>query len=191
MPMDHSAAVTVSISRTPRQGCEAAFEKALHDFVQRTLPLPGQLGVHIMRPPPGTGQREYSTIRKFASYADLLEFRKSAEYQAWNEAARGMTEGEARVEELSGLESWFTVPGKPLVPLPKWKMAILTLLGVYPTSVFLGFVLAPWTSGWHALLGSLVFAAAMVALLTWLVMPALSRLLHRWLRPGPRLPKLG
>ena len=188
--MDHSAPVTVSISRTPRPGSEAAFEQALHDFVQRTLPLPGQLGVHIMRPLPGTGQREYSTIRKFASYADLLEFRRSREYLDWSEAARGLTEGEARVEELTGLESWFTLPGAPMVPLPKWKMAVLTLLGVYPTSVFLGFVLTPWMGSWPGWLGSLAFAAAMVALLTWLVMPFLTRLLHRWLRPGPRLPKI-
>lgn len=48
--------ITVSITRTTKPGCEAEFERALHDFVQRPLSLPRQLGIHIMRPASGSIQ---------------------------------------------------------------------------------------------------------------------------------------
>ena len=65
--MAQGDAITVCISRTVKPGCEADFERALHGFVQRSLSLPGQHGVHIMRPAPGSGLREYGIIRKFAN----------------------------------------------------------------------------------------------------------------------------
>jgi antibiotic biosynthesis monooxygenase (ABM) superfamily enzyme len=74
--------ITVSITRTVKPGFEADFEHALHDFVQRSLAFPGQMGVHIMRPAPGSASREYGIIRKFADREALVAFRASSEYQA-------------------------------------------------------------------------------------------------------------
>jgi antibiotic biosynthesis monooxygenase (ABM) superfamily enzyme len=162
------------------------FERALREFVQRSLTLPGQLGVHVTRPAPGSGARDYGIVRKFADREALAAFHASDLFRDWTRLARELTEGEASVEELAGLESWFTIPGAPLRSLPRWKMALVTLLGVYPTSLLLGTTIGPWTRDWHPLAGALVFAAAMVALLTWVVMPLLSRLLRGWLHPGER-----
>ena len=179
--MSQSETVTVSITRTVKPGSEVEFERALHDFVQRSLALDGQLGVHIMRPAPGSGSREYGIVRKFASREALASFRTSPEYLAWNQIATELTEGSGRVEVLTGLESWFTLPGAPLRALPKWKMALLTLLGVFPTSLFLGETVGRFTRAWPLPLRVLVFAVLMVALLTWVVMPVLSRFFHPWL----------
>jgi len=184
--MSQSESITVCISRTVKSGCEAAFERALHDFVQRSLALPGQLGVHVMRPAPGSDSREYGIIRKFCNRDALAAFRSSPEYLEWNQTTLDLTEGSGRVEELTGLESWFTLPGAALRALPKWKMAVVTVLGVYPTSLLLGETVGRWTRDWPILLNVLVFATVMVALLTWVVMPLLSRLLHAWLHPEDR-----
>ncbi len=122
--MSHSGSVTVGITRTVRPGCEEAFERALHDFVDRSLALPGQMGVHVMRPAPGSGSREYGIIRKFADRDALVAFRTSPEYQEWNRLALDLTESDAHIiEELAGLESWFTPPGTPLRALPKLLLA--------------------------------------------------------------------
>ena len=141
--MNPTEAITVSITRTVKAGCEADFERALHDFVQRSLTLPGQQGVHVMRPAPGSGSREYGIIRKFANREALAAFSTSPEYLAWNQLAVELTEGAGRVEELTGLESWFTLPGAPLVPLAKWKMAVATFLGVFPVATGLNLTLGP------------------------------------------------
>ena len=93
----------VAIVRTVKPGCEAAFEQALHDFVQRSLTLPGQTGVHVMRPAPGSDSREYGIIRGFANRDALTAFRTSPEYLEWNQFALGLTEGSGKVEELCGL----------------------------------------------------------------------------------------
>jgi len=102
--MEIQEPVTVNITRTIKPGCEEAFEKALHKYIQRTLNLPRQLGVHVMKPAAGTS-RDYGIVRKFASRAALDKYRQSREYLEWSEAARAYTEGEALIEELSGLQT--------------------------------------------------------------------------------------
>ena len=61
-----------------------------------------------------------------------MAFRTSPEYLEWNQFALGLTEGSGHVEELCGLESWFTLPGQPLRPLPQMENGIATYLGVVP-----------------------------------------------------------
>jgi hypothetical protein len=153
----------------------------LHDFVQRSLSLPGQHGVHIMRPAPGSSSREYGIIRKFANRGALTVFHESPEYLAWTQDVLDLTEGNARTEELTGLESWFTLPDAPLRAFPKWKMAIATFLGVFPVVVLLSLTLGRVIAAWNFILANLVFNASVVALLTWIVMPVLTRALHGWL----------
>ena len=164
--MNQPEPITVSVSRTVKAGRETDFERALHEFVGRSLTLPGQHGVHIMRPAPGSGSREYGIIRKFANREALMEFRTSPEYLAWNQLATDMTEGAGRTSELTGLESWFTLPGANLKPLPKWKMAIATFLGVFPVVTILNLSIGPLVRQWHFLLANAVFNACVVTLLT-------------------------
>src|SRR5262245_34710185 len=147
--MNPQSTITVSITRTVKRGCEADFERELHDFVQRSLTLPGQMGVHIMRPAPGSDSREYGIVRKFASRDALMGFRESPAYREWTQMAVDLTEGSARTEELTGLESWFTLPGASLRALPKWKMAVATFLGVFPVVVILTLALGPAIQSWH------------------------------------------
>jgi|SRR5439155_6458663 len=181
--MSQTSPITISVTRTVKSGSEAAFERALHDFVQRSLTLPGQLGVYIIRPAPGSGSREYGIVRKFVNREALTEFRTSPEYLEWNHLAVNLTEGNGRTEELSGLESWFTPPGAPLRSLPKWKMAVATFLGVFPVAMVLNLTLGPAITSWHFILRNALFNACVVSLLTWLVMPIVTRALHGWLHP--------
>jgi antibiotic biosynthesis monooxygenase (ABM) superfamily enzyme len=174
-------AITVSITRTVKRGCEADFERALHDFVQNSLSLPGQQGVHIMRPAPGSDSREYGIIRKFANREALAAFRTSPEYLGWANLASELTEGTGKVEELNGLESWFTLRDAPLRRLPKWKMALLTFCGVYVLSFLLAETLTPLIHNLPVPIRTAIFSAVMVAALTWIVMPLITRALHGWL----------
>ena len=173
--------IHIAITRTVKPGCEAAFEQALHDFVQRSLTLPGQMGVHIIRPARGSDSHVYGIIRKFSNRDALTAFRTSPEYLEWNQFALGLTEGSGHVEELFGLESWFTLPGQPLHPLPQWKMAIATYLGVLPVVMFLNLTFGPLIRSWDFISKNVVFNACMVVLLTWVVMPFVTRALRRWL----------
>jgi antibiotic biosynthesis monooxygenase (ABM) superfamily enzyme len=173
--------IHVAVIRTVKTGCEPEFEKALHDFVQKSLALSGQMGVHIIRPAPGTGSRQYGIIRKFADRSSVTTFRTSPEYVAWNQTVMELTEGPSQVEELNGLESWFTLPGRPLHPLPQWKMAVVTFIGVDVVTSVLFWIIGPFIQSWPFLLRNSAFNVAVVACLTWLAMPLLTRIFHGWL----------
>jgi len=64
---------------------------------------------------------------------------------------------------------------------PRWKEAILTWVGVNVTALALTFTLNLLIAGWPWYAGFLAFNSAMVAGLTWCVMPALTRLFGHWL----------
>jgi antibiotic biosynthesis monooxygenase (ABM) superfamily enzyme len=177
--------ITVVVTRRAKAGREKEFEAALHSFVAQSLNLPGQLGVNIMRPAPGTESREYSIVRRFKDREALEQFRFSPGYLTWNDTVVDLTEGSGTANELSGLETWFTLPGTSRVrSIPRWKMAIVTLLGVYPISGLLGVYLAPNLSGVPYWARTLIISAAIVGLLTWVVMPRLTRALKGWLYPA-------
>jgi hypothetical protein len=175
--------VTVLILRTVRAGREAAFEGAVRGWIQTALTFPGYLGVHMLRPPPGG--HEYGAVVKFATRGAWIEFSACSAYRAFLTDIRDYLEEDARIETVTGLESWFTPAGFPvtLAP-PPWKMALVTWFGVNLTAVVLTFVLSPLTADWPWVLAFVVFNAGVVAGLTWVVMPALSRLLRPWLTPS-------
>ena len=179
-----SEPVTVQITRVVRPGSEAAFEAALHEFIANSLNTPDQQGVHVLRPAPGTGSREYGILRRFASSQARDECYASSLFAHWKEVVAPLVEGEPRYETLSGLETWFALPGNPpIVPPPRWKMALVTLTGVYPTSLLLQMTVAPLVHSWPLAFRTLVIAMCMVSALTWLIMPNLTRLLKSWLHP--------
>src|SRR5947209_8255345 len=158
--MKNDSPVTVAILRMVKPGREQEFESALHDFVAASVNLRGQLGVHILRPPTNSNSHEYGILRKFKSEQERDEFYKSTLFQEWKGRVAGLVEGEPRYEQLSGLETWFTLPGeRAIVPPPRWKMAMVTLLGVYPVSLLIGFYLSPFLKPLSLPLNSFVVSA--------------------------------
>lgn len=183
-------AIHVAITRRVKPGREAEFQAALREFVVASLAREGVLGVHMLAPAPGgsssgfssgqaTGRSgEYGILRTFADEAERDAFYRSPLYEAWLARVAPLTDGDCSRRELSGLEAWFR--GTSALP-PRWKMATATLLGVYPTSLFLSLTVAEVAHDWPFLLRNLAVAASMVAVLTWLVMPRVTRMLHGWL----------
>ncbi len=132
----------------------------------------------MISPLPGTDQREIGILRTFADEAERDAFYQSALFQDWEAYASTLTE-EPVYRPLTGLEAWFRNP----VPPPRWKMAVVTFCGVLPTSVFLSYTLGALLRDAPTLLRLGTVAAAMVGLLTWVVMPFMTRIFRTWLRP--------
>jgi uncharacterized protein len=174
--------IHVAITRHVLPGREAEFEAALREFFQASFAHDSVMGANMITPPPGSSSREYGILRTFANEAERNAFYSSPMFLAWEEKARKMTEGEAEYRPLHGLEAFFHSSSHP--PPPRWKMALATLAGVYPTSLLLGFFVAPQLHNLPRAVVSLIIASCMVALLTWVVMPVVTKLLHRWLHPN-------
>ncbi|MDX1928236.1 MAG: antibiotic biosynthesis monooxygenase [Pirellulaceae bacterium] len=162
-----------------RDGMEAEFEELLLQFVQRSLDYRGTTGVHLIRPVPGTESREYGILRSFISDEHRREFYDSELYQQYRRDTADLVEGEPFIRPLHGLEAFFRTGGNHMPP--RWKMAVVTYLGVMPAVLFWSSTLKPLLSHYHWLLGVAFTNLAVVATLAWVLMPVLTKLFHRWL----------
>ena len=175
--------IHIAITRRVRPGCEAEFQQALREFLQTSFAHGGVLGASMLTPPPGSDTREYGILRTFANEQEREAFYESPLFKAWDARARTLTEGEAVYRPLHGLEAWFRSPHNPP---PLWKMAGATFLGVFPVAMVLNLTLGPVIRSWPFIISNALFNACVVALLTWVVMPIITRLLHGWLNPQPQ-----
>ena len=71
-----------------------------------------------------------------------------------------------------------------MTPPPRWKMAIVTWLGVYPLITLLLLALGPLILGLPIPVVTLILSVTLVSLLTFVVMPLLMRAFGPWLRAG-------
>ena len=62
-------------------------------------------------------------------------------------------------------------------------MAATTFLGVFPLAMILNLTIGPLIRDWPFVARNAAFNACVVALLSWCVMPIVTRLLHGWLQP--------
>lgn len=170
--------IHVAITRRIKPGCEQEFQAALKEFFARSLAESGVHGAAMLVPPPGSTSTEYGIIRSFASAVERDAFYASPLYHEWKKRVAPLSDGEPEARELHGLEAFFRHDPSPP---PRWKMAIATYLGVVPVIMTLALTLGPLIRSWNFVLYNLVFNACVVALLTWVVMPVITRILHRWL----------
>jgi uncharacterized protein len=173
--------IHIAITRKIKPGCEAAFQAALKEFFATSFAHTGVQGASMLVPPPGSPSPEFGILRTFANQQECDAFYASPMFQAWEERIRPLVEGTPLYRRLNGLEAWFRSPHPPP---PRWKMALLTWLAVWPVSMVVPAALGP-------LLGATVprflFAGAVaggiVLILTWGVMPLLVTAAKGWLHP--------
>ena len=175
--------IHVAITRRVKPGRETEFQQALREFFQTSFAHGGVLGATMLVPPPGSDSREFGILRTFADEKERDDFYASPMFKAWEERCQPLTDGGWSYRELHGLEAWFRSPHNPP---PKWKMVIATFLGVFPLAMVLNLTLGPAIREWPFVLRNAVFNAAVVMLLSWAVMPIVTRLLHRWLQPDQK-----
>ena len=170
--------IHIAITRRVKPGCEADFQKALQEFFKTSFAHIGVHGASMLVPPPGSASPEFGILRTFANSQERDAFYASPMFKTWEDRIKPLTEGEPVHRELTGLEAWFRSPQNPP---PRWKMAIATYLGVVPAIMGLSLTIGPVVRSWNFVLNNLIFNACVVVLLTWVVMPLITRILHRWL----------
>ena len=175
----NSQPVHVAITRRIKPGREQEFQAALKEFFAKSLAQSGMHGAAVLVPPPGSGSMEYGILRSFANAAERDAFYASPMYLDWKKRVVPLADGEPEARELHGLEAFFR-QDSPSLP-PRWKMAIATYLGVVPVIMTLALTLGPLIRSWNFVLNNLVFNAFVVVLLTWVVMPLITRALQGWL----------
>ncbi|MEO0795168.1 MAG: DoxX family membrane protein [Verrucomicrobiota bacterium] len=177
------------ITREVREGKEAEFEAAVRSFFSDAICDTNTAGAQLVAPV-NESSRTYGILRSFPDDAARDAFYASDGFRAWSEYVSEFVEGEAVRKELNGLEAFFRDEG-PAGPPPTWKMAIITWLGVNFTTTPLLLVLMPLLVGTYGIkfpFDNFVFNVFVVALLSWLVMPAIAKLFDKWLHAKPAKP---
>ncbi len=174
--------VTGVASRRVEPGREEEFEEWVSGIIAAANKFPGYLGSDVLRPS-GHEDDEYRMIYRFDHASNLKRWEDSEERRRWLRRAKPLVR-EENIQVLTGLETWFTLPSKPGEPTPpRYKMAVVTWLAVFPTITALFLILNPVLSMLPLLLRTLLLTLIMVSLMTYVVMPRMTRLFSFWLYP--------
>jgi len=177
-----ASAVTVLVSRRVTAGHELAFEQASAAMTAAARGFAGYLGGQLVRPDAHADDERdlYHTVFAFDTAAHLQAWQNSAEREQCLQAIAPHTVGRTQLREVSGLGHWFTPPvGSAHQPPPRWKVAVVTWLGIFPTVYLLFLTVAPWLASWPLLPRVMVITMLVVLLMTWVVAPRLTT----WLKP--------
>jgi hypothetical protein len=172
--------VTVMVGRTVAPGREPDFEAWLRELLAAATSFPGFLGSGVLRPHrPGA---PWHVVYRFTDEASQQRWEQSPERAEW------LTRGDALMDEkavhrVTGLETWFALPGRTADSPPRWKVAVVAFPAIFPLALIINATLIPQIASWPLPARVLVLSSILTPLMTWVVMPNLTRLLSGWLYP--------
>lgn len=139
----------------------------------------GFIGAEVIRPEEGS-LSEYITLVKFDSCKNLKLWRESSELISWQEKLKKMLIVDSHKQERSGMEIWFDRPSTPqrLKEPPYWKQVVIGIICVYPLVMLLIWALEPVMQDVPREISTFVNVIILSALLTYPVMPWVTRLLR-------------
>lgn len=188
-----TAPVTVSITRHVDPAHTAEMQAWVEAGTSLAERFDGFLGAGWVRP--AEESDEWHMLYRFASSEHLAVWEASTQRQWWLAAAQGRVEA-SRVERRTGIEGWFdeptsveTVEPAPSAPTspPVWKQAVVIWLAFFPLSLLVTWLTGRLVPGWPLVPRVLVSTVLMTPVMTYLVLPRMTRALGWWLagRPPP------
>lgn len=159
----------------------------------------GCLGGGVMRD--ARQENVLHVIYRFTDRKALARWEQSEQRRKWVDAGHRLVSN-AAVQRRTGIEGWFDEPrlrrvldrrtgtvqtiGVRAAP-PRWKQAIAVWCGMLPVNLSISLLLSQlvWWQELSVPLRSVLLVTAMAPLMTFAVMPAVTRLLRHWLRRNP------
>jgi antibiotic biosynthesis monooxygenase (ABM) superfamily enzyme len=180
-----SAPVTVSVTRhvDPARSSEMlAWVQAGTSLAER---FDGFLGSGWVRP--SADSADWHMLYRFADVESLAVWEASPQREWWLEAAQGSVEERLR-ERRTGIEGWFDEPSSveslsaaPVAP-PRWKQMVVIFMGFFPLSLAVNYVVGHTPlADWPLVLRVFVTILVMTPLMTYVVLPWITRRMSWWL----------
>jgi uncharacterized protein len=144
--------------------------------------IPGYLATECFEPR-AKGQKEWVDIVRYDSAEHLEAWMQSKERAELLEELDPLVES-LHSHQVTGLEGWFAInrqSAEPFVAPPAWKQGASVLLALYPTVMILSLLTSRPLRSLSFPVQMMIRNMLSVALLTWLVMPLMTRWLGFWL----------
>lgn len=180
--LSEGSEVTTVVTRHIKPGRDKDYAEWFGRMIQAVKAFPGYRGITSVVP--GGSDRDLRiVVYRFADRESMERWEASPERKKLLEEVENYAT--QVYNKATGLETWFELPNiHSIVPPPKWKMAIVTFFAASIVSYLSHLILGPYVGGLPLEITTLLFTAILVAALTYLLMPNLSRVLRRWLYPG-------
>lgn len=188
-PHHHSRVEPVSLvfSFTVKKGREKQFEEWAHEITEAVKHFEGHLGSNWIRT--SSDASNYVVIVKFVDIEDSNKWLRSEVRKRLLEKMYPLVKESKpnRLQNVTGLETWFTLPGRSTIkPPPRWKMMIVTMIGIYPIGLIYQAYFVSDLKLLPLLLRPVALSLLLTPVLTYVIMPQLTKLFRSWLYPERR-----
>lgn len=169
------------VRRRVKAGCIPAYEALVKAMFEDARKFPGYLSAELI--PPSMPDGEYQIIQRFATEADLERWNISEDRATWMTRLAPVAEGDPEYRLLTGLDAWFAPTALPVTKLPpRWRMTVVSWLGIYPTVTILLMFVTPYLDFLPAMARIAIITMMAAVLMSYVIMPRLTRWLGWWLR---------
>jgi antibiotic biosynthesis monooxygenase (ABM) superfamily enzyme len=175
---DEGRSVIFTIKAKPGQ--EEALAEWTHRIVAAGRAAEGNLAATVIGTPhPG----EYRVFHHFQDAQSLRSWLDSSERQQLLAEAEPILESTPTGQLETGLETWFHLPsqGPVMFPPPRWKMWLTSVIAIYPLILAFQAWLSPRMVHWPLALRAALLPLVILTLMTYVVMPVVTRVLKPWL----------
>ena len=171
--------VSVIVDRTVLPGKTGEFEEYLKNIIEASSQFSGYIGTDVINP---EGDNRYILAFRFNSQEELDVWSASEPRNFWVDKIDQVIESPTELITLTGLETWFYLSKRNhFIPPPKYKMAVITYLAIAPTIMIFNLLFGQFFSVIPSHLSIFVTAPFIVILMTYLVMPLMTRLFKNFL----------
>ncbi|MET8309941.1 antibiotic biosynthesis monooxygenase [Micromonospora sp. NPDC005173] len=191
MPMTQTVPVTVAIARRADPARASEMVAWMRAGTALAEAFPGFLGAGWVQSGPGSA--DWHMLYRFADAETLHRWEESPQRRWWLSSAQGIVE-HTRVERRTGIEGWFDPPlehwvelVEPIPPAspPRWKQAVTIWLAFFPLSLTATLLTTRFLADVPLAARVLLMTLCLTPLMTYLVLPQITRALHWWLHGQP------
>ncbi len=183
--------VTLVLSKIVKADKLDAYEhwaKGINKVIKR---FDGFMGVDVIRPR-RKDHNEYVVIIRFDNIENLTNWQSSPVCRSWLLSSKDLIETQSKFQKSYDLEQWFTLPTQEQNEQPNppyYKKVVVGILAVYPLILMSNILVAPYTGQLPYLIKILVSVIIISSLMSYPMIPWISKLLKFWLYPTYKKPK--
>ena len=179
--MDEQDWVTTVITERVWPDKTPAFERWIQQAHAQLAEAPGFRGVDQVRLDEGDAVR-YVTVVRFADQASLDRWESSPDRQALVAELEPFRE-DTMIDRAEGLEMWFSIPPTRRQNPAWWRQVVVSAPVVFLLILLVSWLLRPLVGDWPFEARLFVEVVGVSMLLTWPVMPFVTRVFRRFLYP--------